>query len=298
MDDPVRLSAAIGARHWRIGLEFALDADPVVRLEFHNINPIHHAFGPMVRDQRYDISELAIVSAAQAVAYGKPIIVLPVTMAARFQHGCLVGLRGVCPDDPVHMRNTRVAVRAYSQTTGVWVRGLLAEEASLAPHDITWLTTEGAHLSEYRDPPWVERVRGNHGLMDLLRTGRADAAIFGNDLPSDPDLVSIFHRPGDADRAWHHHHRLVPINHVLVVRRDIAERHPQVLRHLWEMLRAQRPLPTRGSIAADMSPFGVSAMNRSVQLLLDLCVQQQLLPRPLGVEELFADAVALLGSAA
>jgi 4,5-dihydroxyphthalate decarboxylase len=141
-------------------------------------------------------------------------------------------------------------------------------------------------------------VRGNHNLMDLLRTGLAAAAVFGNDLPPDPDLVPVFNRPQDADRAWYNHHRLVPINHVLAVRRDVAERHPQALRHLWEVLRAQRPLPTRGAIAAEMSPFGVSAMTRSVQVLLDLCVQQNLLPRPLSLEELFADAVALLGAAA
>ncbi len=298
MDDPVRLRAAIGARHWRVGLEFALADDPLVRLEFHNLTPIHHAFAPMVRDQRYDMSELAIVSAAQAVAYGKPIVVLPMTLAARFHHGSLVGLRGVAPAEPEDLRGARIAVRAYSQTTGVWVRGLLDEEAGLGAADIHWLTLEDAHVGEYADPPWCERVRGNHGLMDLLRTGGAAAAVFGNNLPPDADLVPVFNRPQDADRAWYNHNQLVPINHVLVVRRAIAQRHPEALRHLWEVLRAQRPLPSRGTIAADMAPFGISAMTRPVQRLLDLCAQQRLLPRALSVEELFADARALLGPAA
>ena len=99
MSQPVTFTAAIGAKYWRIGLEAALADNPSVRFDFQTVSPIHRAFAPMAREQVYDASEMAIVTALQAFAYNKPIIVLPVTLAARFQHKCLVGLRGRAPAD-------------------------------------------------------------------------------------------------------------------------------------------------------------------------------------------------------
>ena len=53
--------------------------------------PIHRAFAPMAREQKFDLSEMAIVTAIMAFAYGKPLVILPVTLAARFQHHTLIG---------------------------------------------------------------------------------------------------------------------------------------------------------------------------------------------------------------
>lgn len=62
------------------------------RLNFEHLTfePIYKAFKPMLREQRFDVSEVAIVAAMQAVALGAPVMILPVTIAARFQHKCLV----------------------------------------------------------------------------------------------------------------------------------------------------------------------------------------------------------------
>ena len=55
----------------------ALKSDHVV-LDFTEISPIHEAFAPMVRDVNFDISELAIVTALQAIAFRRPVVLLPV----------------------------------------------------------------------------------------------------------------------------------------------------------------------------------------------------------------------------
>ena len=59
-------------------------------LDFADITPIHRAFAPMVREQRFDVSEMAIATFLQAKAYGKPLVLLPVVLAARFQQSALV----------------------------------------------------------------------------------------------------------------------------------------------------------------------------------------------------------------
>ncbi len=65
-------------------------ASDQLRLEFAEISPINRAFAPMVRELRFDVSELAIATFLQARAWWKPLVLLPVVMAARFQEGALL----------------------------------------------------------------------------------------------------------------------------------------------------------------------------------------------------------------
>jgi 4,5-dihydroxyphthalate decarboxylase len=297
MPDRLTLTAAIGATAWRDGLQRAQDVASGLRLSFVDISPIHRAFAPMVREQKFDVCELAIVTALQGFAYGKPLVILPVAMAARFQQSCLIARRADVPVSVSALRGRRIGVRAYTQTTGVWLRGVLQNDYGVAPDSVRWVTQEGAHVAEYRDPAWVE-PRAEHAaplasLPDLLRRGDIDAAILGNDLPDDPDFVPVIAAPEAAAQAWYAAHGVVPINHLLVVRKEIATMHPQAIHDLWRMLSLARP---RGSSAPDMAPIGVEAHRRPLKLLLRYCEQQQLLPRRLDVDEIFADAIGLLGA--
>src|ERR1700674_3878590 len=43
-------------------------------------------FKPLVRDAKYDVGELAIVTYLQAKAYGKPYVLLPAVVVGRGQH--------------------------------------------------------------------------------------------------------------------------------------------------------------------------------------------------------------------
>src|SRR5271163_1507069 len=61
-----------------------------VALNFTEINPVNRAFLMMVRELKFDVCEMAIVTYLQAKAYGKPLMLLPATMLARFQQGALL----------------------------------------------------------------------------------------------------------------------------------------------------------------------------------------------------------------
>src|SRR5439155_14207511 len=117
------------------------------------------------------------------------------------------------------LRGRRIGVRAYTQTTGVWLRGILQNDYGVPPDAIRWITQEGAHVAEYTDPPWVEEAP-QASLPDLLRNGQIDAAILGNDLPDDPDFAPVIGDPPAAARAWSATHGFVPITLVPVVRND------------------------------------------------------------------------------
>jgi 4,5-dihydroxyphthalate decarboxylase len=288
--DRPMLTAAIGAPAWRDGLQREQDAALGFTLSFADISPIHRAFAPMVRDQAFDIGELAIVTALQAVAYGKPLVILPVALAARFQQACLIARRRDRPVSVADLRGRRIGVRAYTQTTGVWLRGILQNDYGVPPEEVRWVTQEGAHVDDYIDPPWVEAAPMQTSLPDLLRDGHIDAAILGNDLPDDPDFAPVIADPPAAARAWYVTHGVVPINHVLVLRKDMAIAHPRAIHDLWRLLHRARP---RQSGAYDMAAIGVEAFRRPLEMMLSYCEQQRLLPGKLDVDGIFADAVAL-----
>ncbi len=88
---------------------------------------MHKAFKPMVREHAYDASEMALVTYLQAKAYNKGLTLLPAAMLARFQHGCMLFNAERGKLGPANLPGCRIGVRAYSQTTGAWLRGILAK---------------------------------------------------------------------------------------------------------------------------------------------------------------------------
>ena len=101
-------------------------------LAFTDIRPANKFFKPMVREQKFDVSEIAIGTFLQAKAYGKPLVLLPATMMGRFQHNTLL-CRASHPLTPAELPGKRVGLRAYAQTTGNWVRGFWRTNTASSP---------------------------------------------------------------------------------------------------------------------------------------------------------------------
>ncbi len=84
------LRAAIGTYKHTAALKSGQVASDQLRLDFADVSPVNRAFAPMVRELRFDVCEMAIATFLQAKAYGKQLVLLPVTVAARFQEGALL----------------------------------------------------------------------------------------------------------------------------------------------------------------------------------------------------------------
>ena len=248
---PLTFSAAIGSPLWRAGLAREVARETAFALDFIEISPIFRAFAPMVREQRFDVSEMAIATALQDIAYGSKLMVLPVTLVSRFQHQCLITRNTPAPLRPADLAGRRVGVRAYSQTTGVWVRGILENDFGVPASSITWVTQEGAHLAQYENPAWVIQQDDPRSLVDMLRDGEIDAAILGNDLPEDASLTTVIANPQAAAQDWYARHRVIPTNHVMVVRQDLADAHPAPSG-------AASGAPSRSQVAGSTSPPSAS----------------------------------------
>jgi 4,5-dihydroxyphthalate decarboxylase len=285
-DQPV-LSAAIGNYSHTEALKSGQIASDRLRLEFADIPTINRAFAPMVREQRFDVSEMAIATFLQAKAWGKPLVLLPVVMAARFQQSALLCRADGGIDGPADLARGRVGVRAYSQTTGMWLRGILADDYGIRPDQVRWITFEGAHVAEYRDPSWAERAPPGKELLTMLRDGELDAVIVGNEVPNDPLLRPVFpDARASAEAFWQRHH-LVPVNHLVTVRRDLVERNPDLVAELIRMFRDAKAVASSPSNGRDPLPIGRTALEPAIELALRYAADQGLLPRQLSPDEIW-----------
>lgn len=265
-----------------------------VRLDFTSVSPIHRAFAPMVRHEAYDVSELAVVTALQAIAYGRPIVLLPAVVASRFQRGCLIA-HADRPVAPRELAGRRIGVRAYTQTTGMWVRAHLAEDFGVAAEDVRWVTHQEAHVEQYEEPAFVERVPAGTSLPDLLREGRIDAAVLGNDLPEGEEFVRVYPDAADRDEQWWRQHRFMPVNHMVAAGESACRRDPAAIREAWNLLRRADAAVVRPQDAPSPTLFGLARLLEPVEFLIDTCLAQGLLPRRLTLDEVFAPCRDVLG---
>lgn len=256
------------------------------------LRPVHNGFRAFVDQTDYEVSEIAIVTLLQAVAFDKDVLFLPLAVLGRHQHQTLISARPLTVDD---LRGRTGGVRAWSQTTGVWIRGVLAEQYGVEPSSVNWRTYSRGHVPEQAEPAWVTPAVGRASLADDLLEGRVDFAIMGNDRPADPRVRSIIEDPAAAADAWSAEVGFVPVNHVVAVRGATARAVPQAIRAMYDALATRLEARNQQQVGYPLHPVGFEALRPAVTAAARFATDQGLLPRPLDYDELVSRACTGLG---
>lgn len=278
--NPRRLNALLGDYPVTAALKKGAVSSPDVHLGFVDVKPPSAGFKRVVRNLEFDVAELAIVTFLIAKAYGKPLLLLPAVLVARFQHPLIIFNAERGPLSPGDLAGRRVGVRSYSVTTGMWIRGILADDHGVDPSGVKWVTFEEAHVAEFRDPPNVERAPEGKELIGMLLAGEIDAAIVGDRMPADPRLRPLIPDPAAAATAWRQRTGAIQINHMVAVRDSLPR---SAVREVYRLLLESR----KAAGDPEMTPFGVEANRRNLEVAIDHVVRQKLISRRFAVDELF-----------
>ena len=295
MTEPVTLHSLLGTHPNTKALKSGAVSSPLVNFDYFEVKVANTQFKAMVRDLKYDFGELAVVTFLQARIYGKPYMLLPATIVGRNQHHTIFYNADKGALRPGDLNGKRIGVRAYTQTTGAWVRGFLSEDYGVDLDSVTWITFEEPHLAEYKDPPNVQRAPEGKVLKQMLIDGEIDAAILG-DVAEEGPLKHLIPDHEAAGRAWAATHGGVPINHLAVIK-NTAKVTPDVVREVYRVLKESRAASGIAMGAEDPLRFGYKAVTASLQQIAANALQQKLIPRPLTPDELFEDAHRILGTA-
>ena len=281
MDVP-RLRIVLGNHPHVLPLKRGELRSKLFELEFIEYAPTNTAFKPMVREQAFDVCEMAIVTHLMAKAYQKPLVLLPATMLGRHQLAYAIynvehGVLG-----PGDLEGKRVGIRSFTTTTGAWIRGILANDCGVNLDRIRWVTFEDPHVAEYRDT--TERAPGGRKIVEMLLDGELDAVL--GETASEARLRPLFPDPAAEASRWFARHGVVPVNHLVVVTEKLARERPDIVRELYELLKQSKAKAGPAAVP-DPVPFGVEANRKSLDLIIDYAAQQSLIPRRFAVDELF-----------
>jgi 4,5-dihydroxyphthalate decarboxylase len=294
MTDSVTLKAAFATYPHTKAIKDGTVSSPRIRFVFEEMPVIHRAFRRMVRTGDFDISEMALTTLAQAVAFDKPIAGLPVVVMRGFHHAATVVPKDSRLAAPADLHGKCVGVRAFSQTTGIWVRGILGDEYGLDWKQVTWMLDEDAHTAEYIDPPNSRRIAPDQDLGSMLLKGDIEAGIALRDI--DASLVRpIVPNPMEAAAAWFGKTGCYPVNHVICLKTELVKQHPWLPEELMRLFEASKDAATEPSAEAKFAPivgtgvlpYGVEANRIGIETCLRYAAEQGLVPRIYTPEEIF-----------
>jgi 4,5-dihydroxyphthalate decarboxylase len=263
----------------------------LVTFDFCGPKVANQGFKAMVRERKFDAGEMAIGTFLEARSYGKPVTLLPAVVMGRFQHQTALRATARPPFGPGDIEGRRIGIRSYTQTTGIWVRGIFQHEYGVDLNKVTWVCNDDGHLAEFRDPPNVERTPPDGKKVDqMLLDGEIDGAILGAELPNERRVAHLIPNPKEAALAWHRKYNTVPVNHFFCVDKDLADQRPDVVAEIFRMLKATKAAMPPSADGIDFHPFGLEAVRKPLAMITQYAVEQKIIPRAFKVEELFDDA--------
>jgi len=275
----------------------------------------------------FDVSEMSLSSLMMAKSQGdERWIGLPVFTTRRFFHTGILVRRDAGIDAPADLKGKRVGVPEYQQTAALWTRGALQHEFGVRSQDMEfWMERVASHSHRaavgFTAPPGVviRQIPPEKSLGGMMLAGELHAAIHyivnpnlvdrsTADLWNHPDIKPLFPGPAAEGARYYRKTGLFPINHGMVIRREIAEKHPWVVLNLLKAFERANGIADRERLqhaeyhlACGLLPPGAGAAletqlvrhgvqsNRPVlETAARYSHEQGLTPRPVKLEELFA----------
>jgi len=277
-------------------------------LDFEEVPVLIQAFRRMVRTLDYDVTEMAFTTYMVAKAHGKPFTALPVFLVRGFHHGAILrGTKspGLVPKD-LEGRPSGVN-RGYTVTTGVWARGILADEYGVDLSRVTWVLSGDEHVEEYVPPSNVVPVPDGKDVPDMVASGELAAGV---GIAADrPDLTTLIPDAAEAGYRALCERGFYPINHLVVVKDELLAEHPGLAADLFGAYAAAKnryvgALANNGIAepnatdrmyqrvaeitGADPMPYGIAPNRAMIDQLIGYAVDQRILDKPVAAEDLFA----------
>lgn len=308
--DRLRLSTVSRTQGNNADLKAGAVTPEGVELAFEEVPVLVHAFRRMVRELAYDVCEMALTTYLCARDHGVGFTALPVFLVRGLHHDKVVHNTSGDIRTPADLEGARVGVhRGYTVTTGVWARGILADEHGVDLDRVTWVLSGDEHVDQYEPPLNVVPLADGEELPQLLTTGRIGAAV--NVKVDHPEVAPLIPDPAADAYSALRERGFYPINHLIVVRDELLEERPELAASLFEAFAASKlryvdrlrsgaiDEPTAADrmhrqvmeiTGADPLPYGIEPNRDVLQTLMRYAVDQHIIRRPAPLESLFAEA--------
>ena len=276
----------------------------------------------------YDVCELSMSSYMISVSRGKnAYVAVPVFTSRLFRHSAIyintaAGI--VLPED---LAGKAIGVPEYQLTAALWCRGLLDDEYGVPPSAMRWFRG-GLHQTGRVEkltldlPPEIKisDIGPDDTLNEMLCTGTIDALMTPRTpkafLEGDPRVARLFPNYRTDEKAYFRKTGIVPIMHVLAIRRELVERHPWLANAVADAFVTAKKLAveafsdvsalrvtlpwfaaeldeTRALMGPDFWPYGVEPNRKALSMMIDYAYRHGTVNRRLRLDEIFAPSTLI-----
>ena len=281
-------------------------------LDFEEWPVLVKAFRAMVREQAFDVCEMALTTYICARQHGVPLIGIPIFLVRGFHHDKI----SVAKDSDIRsvedLAGTKVGVnRGYTVTTGVWARTILDREGLDLNH-VTWVRSSDEHVEAYSPPQNVEMIPEGKSLEEMLVSGElsAVAGMAPGDFGSDK-IRTLITDPGRSALQALDRSGFYPINHLIVMTESIVEAFPTLPEALFDCFSEQKrqylnnlttqptaeddEIDSRNrrlqSLGFDPLPYGIEPNEQVLNELIESGLRQKILSQTAGWADYFCRSV-------
>ena len=243
--------------------------------------PVEETFFRMLRHREFDVAEMSLSTYVATLDQDPPpFVALPVFTSRMFRHGGIYVNADAGIGSPSDLRGKRVGSPEFQLTACVWIRGILAEHHGVPVDSVTYYT------GGQETPGRIEKGKVDTGLdirpipagatlAQMLADGEIDA-LYTPRVPSpfrdrDSRVARLFDDVVTVEKEYFAATGIFPIMHVVVIRRDVYERHPWVAQSLYKACRIARDDAYArvydSSALRFMEPWLIQHLEESRQLL-------------------------------
>ena len=282
-------------------------------------------FWRQLRFAEFDVSEMSMSSLIISIARGeRSWVALPVFTMRKFFHTSIIVRNDAGIKTPADLAGKRIGVPEYQQTWAIWARGVLQHEFGVAPREIEWYMERNPDRSHggatgFRAPEGVRvnQIPPSDNIGAMLLRGALDGALH---YLVDKNLVdrstvdisavthTLFADPAAEGRRFYAKTGLYPINHGVVMRRSLHERHPWIALNLYSAFLAAKERIARAASShlawyfetglvdgavertlqeKDPLAYGVKSSRTVLETIARYVHEQGLCPRRVELEEIF-----------
>jgi 4,5-dihydroxyphthalate decarboxylase len=288
-------------------------------------------FWRQLSSAEFDVSELSMSELMIIRSRDdRRFVGLPIFTTRRFYHTGIYVRKDAKIDKPADLKGKRIGVPEYIQTSALWTRGVLESEFGVALRDMTYFMERLPNRSHagsigFTLPQWVHRIPPEKSIGSMMLAGEIDACMSYSgipnavdrsdvDLSNQPDIKPLFADNAAECARYYNKTGIYPINHGMVVKREIYDKHPWVAINILKafgkacaIAEAERqeqmhyhletglvPPEYRAALVRPLVTHGLRVNREVLETAARYSNQQGLTPRVMTMEELFAPSA--LGS--
>jgi 4,5-dihydroxyphthalate decarboxylase len=298
---------------------------PGFELDITETEDVPAMFAGMFKGE-YDVSEMSLGELIYYTSRDQAdFVAIPVFPSRIFRHGFIFCRKASGINSPAELSGKKIGFPRWVQTAAIWIRGTLVDEFAVSPKDTQWYVismhhwVDSEHQSELqpRDGSairWLQRngQETSERVCRALFDGELDAiGVTEAQLPflaTRPEVKRLFENPQEVEANYFRKTKILPIMHVMALKKDLAEKHPELPAELFRLFSAskgwaqrwRRTIPSlveawpnqnldeeRRLFATDPWAYGLEANRHVLDKFLLYCHAQGISARRIAPEELF-----------